>query len=105
MAKRYNEKRARQAEFALNKELDSGYGKIDFDSNATLDARDAAMGKGEEELFEKKLTKEEKKARAKAAREAKKKAKEAKNGGKKKPGKKEKEEKKGRCVCGCKKRT
>lgn len=94
MAKRYNEKRARQAEFALNKELDSGYGKIDFDSNATLDARDAAMGKGEEELFEKKLTKEEKKARAKAAREAKKKAKEAKNGGKKKPGKKEKEEKK-----------
>ena len=94
MAKRYNEKRARQAEFALNKELDSGYGKIDFDSNATFDARDAAMGKGEEELFEKKLTKEEKKARAKAAREAKKKAKEAKNGGKKKPGKKEKEEKK-----------
>ena len=44
-------------------------------------ANDAAMGKGEAELFEKKLTKEEKKAAAKAAREAKKKAKAKKNGG------------------------
>ena len=94
MSKRYNEKRAKQAEFALNKELDSGYGKSDFEGNAALDVRDAAMGKGEDELFEKKLTKEEKKAKAKAAREAKKKAKEAKNGGKKKDDKKEAEEKK-----------
>ena len=39
------------------------------------------MGKGEEELYEKKLTKEEKKALAKAKREAKKKAKAKKNGG------------------------
>ena len=38
------------------------------------------MGGGDDELFEKKLTKEEKKAAAKAAREAKKKAKEAKSG-------------------------
>ena len=37
------------------------------------------MGKGEEELYEKKLTKEEKKALAKAKREAKKKAKAKKN--------------------------
>ena len=41
---------------------------------------DAAMGKGEDELFERKLTKEEKKAAAKAAREAKKKAKLKKKG-------------------------
>lgn len=37
-----------------------------------LDCRDAAMGKGDEELFEKKLSKEEKKALAKAKRDAKK---------------------------------
>ena len=37
-------------------------------------ASSAAMGGGDDELFEKKLSKEEKKARAKAAREAKKKA-------------------------------
>ena len=42
-------------------------------------SRDAAMGKGDDELFSKKMTKEEKKAAAKAARSAKKKAKEAKN--------------------------
>jgi hypothetical protein len=62
MSKRYNEKRAKQAEFALNKELESGYGRVDADENAKLDARDAAMGKGEAELFERKMTKEEKKA-------------------------------------------
>ena len=44
------------------------------------DIREAAMGKGDEELFEKKLTKEEKKARAKALRDAKKKAKTTTNG-------------------------
>ena len=41
-------------------------------------ASEAAMGKGEEKIFERKLTKEEKKARAKAAREAKKKKKKRK---------------------------
>ncbi|KAL7564474.1 hypothetical protein ACA910_001568 [Epithemia clementina (nom. ined.)] len=75
MASRYNEKRAKAAEFAMNKALDDGYGKEDLGVIAALDVRAAAMGKGEEELFERKLTKEEKKAAAKAAREAKKKAK------------------------------
>ena len=80
MSKRYNEKRAKAAEFAINKELDSGYGQVDLDGNKAADIRDAAMGKGEDELFERKLTKEEKKAAAKAAREAKKAAKAAKKG-------------------------
>ena len=75
MASRYNEKRRKQAEAAVERELDSGYGAVDTDALAALDVRDAALGKGEEELFEKKLSKEEKKAKAKAAREAKKKAK------------------------------
>ena len=74
-AKLYNEKRARQAAAALDRELDSGYGRVDAAANAARDSRDAAMGKGEEELFERKMTKEEKKAAAKAAREAKKAAK------------------------------
>merc|ERR1712129_485426 len=67
----------------MNKALDEGYGKEDFESNTASMVRDAAMGKGEDELFERKLTKEEKKAAAKVAREAKKKAREAKNAGKK----------------------
>jgi ATP-binding cassette subfamily F protein 2 len=71
----WKEKQERKAEFALDKELDAAYGKVDEEANAALDARDAAMGKGEEELFEKKLSKEEKKALAKAKRDAKKKAK------------------------------
>lgn len=94
MAKRYNEKRKKQMEAAIEKELNEGYGKADFESNATLDARDAAMGKGEDELFERKMSKEEKKAAAAAKRAAKKKAKEAKSGGKKKKGKEKEEEKK-----------
>ena len=75
MSKRYNEKRQKQAEAAVERELNSGYGAVDTDALAALDVRDAALGKGEEELFEKKLSKEEKKAKAKAARDAKKKAK------------------------------
>lgn len=67
---------------ALDKELDSGYGRVDTDALASADSRAAAMGKGEEELFEKKQSKEEKKAAAKAAREAKKKLKEESGGGK-----------------------
>lgn len=82
MAKRYNEKRKKQMEAAIERELDSGYGAVDTDALLAADVRDAALGKGEEELFEKKLTKEEKKAKAKAAREAKKKSKG--KGGKKK---------------------
>jgi len=72
MASRWNEKQAKKAEFAVNKMLDTGYGKVDAEANAAADIRDAAMGKGEEELFEKKMTKEEKKALAKAKRDARK---------------------------------
>lgn len=81
MSKRYNEKREKAALAAIDKELDSGYGKVDEDFIAAMDARDAAMGKGEVELFEKKLSKEEKKAAAKAARESKKKLKESRSSG------------------------
>lgn len=87
MPSKWAEKRAKQAEFALNKELNEGYGKVNEESNAAADARAAAMGKGEQELFEKKLSKEEKKAIAAAKREAKKKARDAKSG--KKPEKEE----------------
>ncbi|KAL7511322.1 hypothetical protein ACHAXN_008246 [Cyclotella atomus] len=69
----YTEKRRKQAEAAVERELDRGCDSIDFDGKLANDTKDAAMGKGEEELFEKKLTKEEKKALAKAKREAKKK--------------------------------
>jgi len=57
MASRFNEKRAKKAEFALNKELDTG-----ADKTVYVDImRGAANGDGEELLFEKKLSKEEKK--------------------------------------------
>lgn len=72
---KWNEKRAKQAEYDMNKMLDSGQDGIDFEGSLSKDVRAAAMGEGEEELYEKKLSKEEKKAAAKAAREAKKKAK------------------------------
>jgi hypothetical protein len=75
MASRWNEKRRLAQERAIEKELDTGQDKIDFEGTRGADVRDAAMGKGEDELFERKLTKEEKKIQAKAAREAKKKAK------------------------------
>jgi ATP-binding cassette subfamily F protein 2 len=80
MPSNWSEKQAKKAEFAVNKALDDGYGKVNDELNAALDSRDAAMGKGEAELFEKKLSKEEKKAVAAAKREAKKMAKDAKNG-------------------------
>ena len=66
-------KQARKQEFAINKMLDTGGDNIDFEGTLAKDVRDAAMGKGDDELFEKKMTKEEKKALAKAKREAKKK--------------------------------
>jgi hypothetical protein len=75
MGSRWNEKQNKKAESAMNKELDQGYGKSDFESNANKDSRDAAMGKGDAELFDKKMSKEEKKAVAAAKREAKKQAK------------------------------
>jgi ATP-binding cassette subfamily F protein 2 len=75
MPSAWAEKQNRKAEFELNKMLDTGGDSIDFEGTMKGDIRDAAMGKGEEELFEKKLSKEEKKALAKAKREAKKKEK------------------------------
>ena len=80
-SKRFNEKRAKMASDAIERELDSGYGKVDADANAAFDTRGAAMGQGEQELFERKLTKEEKKAAAKAARDAKKAAKQTNGDG------------------------
>lgn len=70
---KWAEKQARKAEFAMNKMLDTGGDSIDFEGTLKADVRDAAMGKGDEELFEKKLSKDEKKALAKAKRDAKKK--------------------------------
>lgn len=75
MPSTWTEKQNKKAEFALNKMLDSGADSIDFEGTMKADIREAAMGKGEEELFEKKLSKEEKKALAKAKRDAKKKEK------------------------------
>lgn len=68
----YAEKQAKKALFAVDSELASGGDNF---QGADADVRDAAMGKGEDELFEKKLSKEEKKALAKKKREEKKKAK------------------------------
>jgi len=59
----------------MNRMLDTGADSIDFEGTMAQDVRGAAMGKGDEELYEKKLSKDEKKALAKAKREAKKKAK------------------------------
>lgn len=71
----WNEKQAKKAEFETNKMLDNGSDSIDFAGTVAQDTRAAAMGQGDEELFEKKLSKEEKKALAKAKREEKKKSK------------------------------
>ena len=82
-AKAFTEKRAKAALAAIDRELDTGGDSIDFDGLLKNDLKAAAMGKGDEELFEKKLSKEEKKALAKAKRDAKKKdkVKKGKGGG------------------------
>ena len=82
-AKRFNEKRAKAAQAAIDKELDTGADSIDFEGQIAQDTKDSAMGKGDEELFEKKMSKEEKKALAKAKREAKKKMKKSSSKGSK----------------------
>jgi len=89
MPSNWSEKQNRKAEFAMNKMLDTGSDSIDFEGTMAKDTRGAAMGEGDDELFEKKLSKEEKKALAKAKREAKKKAKMSAGGADKK-GKKNK---------------
>jgi hypothetical protein len=70
---KWNEKQKRKEEFAVNKMLDTGGDNLGFEGLLAGDVRDAAMGKGDDELFEKKMSKEEKKALAKAKRDAKKK--------------------------------
>lgn len=90
MPNKWSEKQARKAEYEMNKMLDTGGDSIDFGGTLARDVRGAANGEGDEELFEKKLTKEEKKALAKAKREAKKKEK----GKKSKPKKQDIEEEK-----------
>ena len=67
----WKKKQAMASELAVEKELASG-GNNFSESLVTKDCRDAAMGKGDDELFERKLSKEEKKALAKAKRDAKK---------------------------------
>lgn len=66
------QKKEKSAEAAAERELQAGG---DNASNVKDQTTAAAMGQGESELFEKKLSKEEKKALAKAKRDAKKKAK------------------------------
>jgi hypothetical protein len=68
----WQKKQAKAANFAMERELaESGN---NFNENlVAADVRDAAMGKGDEELYDKKMSKEEKKAIAKAKRDAKKK--------------------------------
>ena len=74
------QKQAKKAEWAESRMLDG----LDGGSAREIDCtRDAALGKGEEELFEKKLSKEEKKKLAeekKAARKAEKEAKDKESG-------------------------
>ena len=72
MSSKWHQKKAKQAEFAFEKALQNSEDK---EMNVADLVKDAAMGGGDEELFEKKLSKEEKKALAKAKRDAKKKGK------------------------------
>ena len=51
-------KQAKKAEWAEARKLDG----LDSKESTVNDTRDAAMGKGEDQLFEKKLSKEEQKA-------------------------------------------
>lgn len=91
MVSSWTEKQNKKKEFEINKALDTGGEGIDFEGKVSADVRDAAMGKGDETIFEKKASKEEKKALAKAKRDAKKKA---KGGPEKEPTGEKEEEKK-----------
>lgn len=70
MASKWHQKKNKLAEVQFEKELQSS-----ADDTTIVIEKAVAVNEGEEELFERKLSKEEKKARAKAAREAKRKAK------------------------------
>jgi len=82
-ASAFNDKRRKAEMVAIDKELEMGGAGVDLDALLGADTRDAAMGKGEDELFEKKLSKAEKKALQKAKRDAKKKDKSKKGKGQK----------------------
>ncbi len=75
MPSKWHEKQEKKRFEQALREEEAARNSIDFEGNLAKDTRGAAMGGGEDELFEKKLTKEEKKALAKAKREAKRKAK------------------------------
>ena len=75
MATSWHAKKAKLAEAQALKDEEEARNAIDFDAKLRKDLTEAAMGGGDKELFEKKLSKEEKKARAKEARDTKKKAK------------------------------
>mmetsp|Transcript_1073 Transcript_1073/g.1503 ORF Transcript_1073/g.1503 Transcript_1073/m.1503 type:complete len:795 (-) Transcript_1073:79-2463(-) len=75
MTSRWHQKKAKKAEEQAIRDEEEARNAIDFDGTLNKDISEMAMGGGDEELFEKKLSKEEKKALAKAKREAKKKAK------------------------------
>lgn len=77
MPSKWHEKKAKQEAEAFERELQS---REDEAVDITVLTKAAAMGGGDEQVFEKKLSKEEKKALAKAKREAKKKAKKKDNG-------------------------
>jgi len=89
---KWQQKRDKQAAAQMERELAAG-GNHSEEGMAAADVRDAAMGKGEEVLYDKKLSKEEKKAIQKAKREAKKKAKGGKPTNPDKEKKKDEEEK------------
>jgi ATP-binding cassette subfamily F protein 2 len=72
MASSWHQKRAKQAEFDFEKDLQT---REDEEIDVSRLVRGAAMGEGDKELFDKKLSKEDKKAQAKAKRESKRKAK------------------------------
>ena len=72
MSSKWHQKKARQAEFAFEKALQ---GRKDEAVDQSVLTKDSAMGGGVDDFYEKKLTKEEKKALAKKKREAKKAAK------------------------------
>jgi ATP-binding cassette subfamily F protein 2 len=75
MSSQWHPKKAKKELEAFEREQAAIRDSIDFEGTLANDTKLVANGGGEEELFEKKLSKEEKKALAKAKREAKKKAK------------------------------
>ena len=53
MVSSWTEKQNKKKEFEINKALDTGGEGIDFEGKVSADVRDAAMGKGDETIFEK----------------------------------------------------